>query len=36
VAAEHGAVNLTTREPSLEEVFLRYYEPTAVAPAVKG
>jgi ABC-2 type transport system ATP-binding protein len=29
VAAEHGATNLTTREPSLEEVFLRYYTPEA-------
>ena len=36
VAAQHGATNLTTREPSLEEVFLRYYEPEAVASAVKG
>jgi ABC-2 type transport system ATP-binding protein len=26
-AAEHGATNLTTREPSLEEIFLRYYTP---------
>jgi ABC-2 type transport system ATP-binding protein len=36
VATQHQAVNLTTREPSLEEVFLRYYEPATVAPAVKG
>jgi len=33
-AAQHGAVNLSTREPSLEEIFLRYYAPevAAVAP----
>jgi ABC-2 type transport system ATP-binding protein len=27
VAAEHGATNVTTHEPSLEEIFLRYYTP---------
>ncbi|MBA3825654.1 MAG: ABC transporter ATP-binding protein [Ktedonobacterales bacterium] len=27
-AAQHGATNIEAREPSLEEVFLRYYEPT--------
>ncbi|MFI5273628.1 MAG: ATP-binding cassette domain-containing protein [Ktedonobacterales bacterium] len=32
VAAQHGAVNLSTREPSLEEVFLRYYTPQSTAP----
>ena len=26
VAAQHGATNIEAREPSLEEVFLRYYE----------
>jgi ABC-2 type transport system ATP-binding protein len=35
VAAEHGATNIVTREPSLEEVFLRFYaddqEPQAAA-----
>lgn len=31
-AADHGAVNLSTREPTLEEIFLRYYTPDA-APA---
>ena len=37
VAAQHGATNLTTREPSLEEVFLRYYTPEAApSAAVKG
>jgi ABC-2 type transport system ATP-binding protein len=25
VAAEHGATNIVTREPSLEEIFLRFY-----------
>jgi ABC-2 type transport system ATP-binding protein len=35
-AAQHGAINLTTREPSLEEVFLRYYTPEAAATSVKG
>lgn len=28
VAAQHGAVNIATHEPSLEEVFLRFYAPT--------
>jgi ABC-type multidrug transport system ATPase subunit len=27
LASQHGAMNIATREPSLEEVFLRYYEP---------
>jgi ABC-2 type transport system ATP-binding protein len=37
VAAQHQATNLTTREPTLEEVFLRYYTPEGAAPAsVKG
>jgi ABC-2 type transport system ATP-binding protein len=31
-AAEHGVINLTTREQSLEEVFLRFYEGAPVAP----
>jgi hypothetical protein len=26
VAVANGAVNLTTREPSLEDIFLRYYD----------
>jgi ABC-2 type transport system ATP-binding protein len=29
VAVEHGALNVTTHEPSLEDIFLRYYEPAA-------
>jgi ABC-2 type transport system ATP-binding protein len=33
VAVQHGAVNLSTREPSLEEIFLRYYVPEAAAVA---
>jgi ABC-2 type transport system ATP-binding protein len=32
IAAEQGAVNLVTHEPSLEEIFLRYYQ-GASAPA---
>ncbi len=27
VAVEHGALNVTTHEPSLEDIFLRFYEP---------
>ncbi len=27
IASQHGATNIATREPSLEEVFLRFYEP---------
>lgn len=30
VAARHGVVTLSTREPSLEEIFLRYYAPDPV------
>ncbi len=33
-AAQHGATNLTTREPTLEEIFLRYYTPEAAPSAV--
>ncbi|HEX6799464.1 MAG TPA: ABC transporter ATP-binding protein [Ktedonobacterales bacterium] len=36
IAAEHGAVNLSTHEPSLEEIFLRYYGPAAAATATVG
>ncbi len=35
-AAQHGAVNLTTREPNLEEIFLRYYQPDAVAAGARA
>ena len=27
IASQHGATNIETHEPSLEEVFLRFYEP---------
>ena len=29
VAVEHGALNVTTHEPSLEDIFLRFYEPVS-------
>ncbi len=29
VAVEHGALNIATQEPSLEDIFLRYYEPAS-------
>lgn len=32
-AAAHGATNIVSHEPSLEEVFLRFYEPVAGAQA---
>jgi ABC-2 type transport system ATP-binding protein len=32
VAAQHGATNLSAREPSLEEIFLRYYTPQGATP----
>jgi ABC-2 type transport system ATP-binding protein len=35
-AAQHGATNLTTREPSLEEIFLRYYQPEAAASGARA
>lgn len=33
-AAQHRATNLITREPTLEEIFLRYYTPEATPSAV--
>ena len=33
VAAQHDAIALTSQEPSLEEVFPRFYEPARTAPA---
>jgi ABC-type multidrug transport system, ATPase component len=33
IAAQHNATHITTHEPSLEEVFLRYYEPAQAIPA---
>jgi ABC-2 type transport system ATP-binding protein len=35
VAAQHDAIALTSQEPSLEDVFLRFYEP-AQTPAAAG
>jgi len=35
-AARHGAVNVTTREPSLEETFLRYYQPETAATGARA
>jgi ABC-2 type transport system ATP-binding protein len=35
VAAQHDAIALTSHEPSLEEVFLRFYAPTPPAPAAR-
>jgi ABC-2 type transport system ATP-binding protein len=35
-AAQHGATNLVTREPSLEEIFLQYYTPASAAAATVG
>lgn len=29
VAVEHGALNVATQEPSLEDIFLRFYEPVS-------
>ena len=29
IAGIHNATNITTHEPTLEEVFLRFYEPTS-------
>jgi ABC-2 type transport system ATP-binding protein len=36
VAVERGAVNLTTHEPSLEDIFLRYYDGSQPAAAAQG
>src|SRR5437773_1165450 len=36
VASQHGATNIVTREPSLEEVFLRFYEPEQQPSALAG
>jgi ABC-2 type transport system ATP-binding protein len=33
VAAQHDATALSSHEPSLEEVFLRFYEPAQASPA---
>ena len=34
IAGEHGATNISTHEPTLEEVFLRFYEPEQSSPAL--
>jgi ABC-2 type transport system ATP-binding protein len=36
IASQHGATNIVTREPSLEEVFLRFYEPQQQSAALAG
>jgi ABC-2 type transport system ATP-binding protein len=36
VASQHGATNIVTREPSLEEVFLRFYQPEQQPSALAG
>jgi ABC-2 type transport system ATP-binding protein len=36
LASQHGATNIATREPSLEEVFLRYYEVEQAPSALAG
>ena len=36
IASQHSATNIATREPSLEEVFLRFYEPKQVSSALAG
>lgn len=34
IAGEHHATNIVTHEPTLEEVFLRFYEPEQSSPAL--
>ena len=36
IASQHGATNIVTREPSLEEAFLRFYEPQQESSALAG
>jgi ABC-2 type transport system ATP-binding protein len=36
VAGQHGATNLATHEPTLEEAFLRFYEPQQEPAALAG
>src|SRR5437763_16460867 len=36
IAGQHNATNIATREPSLEEVFLRFYEPQQSPSALAG
>jgi ABC-2 type transport system ATP-binding protein len=36
LASQHDATNIATREPTLEEVFLRFYEPEQTPSALAG
>jgi len=36
IAGQHGATNIATHEPSLEEAFLRFYEPQQESSALAG
>ena len=36
IASDHHATNIATREPTLEEVFLRFYEPEQKSSALAG
>ncbi len=36
IASQHSATNIDTHEPSLEEVFLRFYEPEQPSAALAG
>jgi ABC-2 type transport system ATP-binding protein len=36
IASQHGATNIVTREPSLEEAFLRFYEPQQTPAKLAG
>ena len=36
IAGEHGATNIATHEPTLEEAFLRFYEPKPETSALAG
>ncbi len=36
IAGQHGATNIATHEPTLEEVFLRFYEPQQEPSALVG
>jgi len=36
IAGQHGATNIVTHEPTLEEVFMRFYEPLQESAALAG
>ena len=36
IAGQHSAINIATHEPTLEEAFLRFYEPQQVPSALAG